>query len=104
MGLTLVEPDVALLPLHAPEAVHVLAFEEVQVSVEDWPEIMLVGLAFISTVGGRAVTVSVKLVSFVVPPFVPLTVIVYEPAGVEALVVIDIVLVQEVFGVQLVGE
>ena len=44
-------PLVALLPLHAPEAVHVVAFAVVQVSTLWAPELTAVGLAVSVTVG-----------------------------------------------------
>jgi hypothetical protein len=54
-----VEPEVALLPDHAPLAVHPVALPEDQVSVLEPPEVTLVGTALIVTVGtGRTVTVA----------------------------------------------
>jgi hypothetical protein len=44
-------PLVAFLPLHPPEAVHTIALVEDQVTVEILPDVMLVGLAEIVTVG-----------------------------------------------------
>jgi hypothetical protein len=45
-------PDVARLPLHAPDAVHAVAPDEDQVSVDEAPEVTEVGLAESCTVGG----------------------------------------------------
>ena len=45
-------PLIALVPLHPPEAVHAVASVEDQVTVEILPDVMLVGLAEIVTVGG----------------------------------------------------
>jgi hypothetical protein len=45
-------PLVAFAPLHPPEPVHEVALVEDQVTVETLPEVMLVGLAEIATVGG----------------------------------------------------
>ena len=45
-------PLVGLVPLHPPEAVHAVALVENQVTVETLPDVMLVGLAEIVTVGG----------------------------------------------------
>jgi len=44
-------PEVALLPVQAPEAVQVLAFVEDHVSVDDSPLVTVVGLAASDTVG-----------------------------------------------------
>ena len=44
-------PLVAFLPFHPPEAVHTIALVEDQVTVEILPDVMLVGLAEIVTVG-----------------------------------------------------
>jgi hypothetical protein len=53
-GETDCEPEVALLPLHPPLAVHDVAPDEDHVSVEDWPAFMLVGEAenVVETGGG----------------------------------------------------
>lgn len=56
-------PDVALLPLQSPDAVHAVAFVEDHVSVELPPEFTVVGFALKLTVGaggggGAAVTVT----------------------------------------------
>ena len=45
-------PLVALVPLHPPAAVHEVASVEDQVTVELLPDVTLVGLAEIATVGG----------------------------------------------------
>lgn len=61
-------PAVFLLPVQPPDAVHEVAFVLDQVSTEDWPAIMDVGLAVTETVGAlAAVTVTVALL-LVVPP------------------------------------
>ena len=52
-------PFAALVPLHAPEAVHEVAFVEDQVKVDPLPLATLVGLALIDTLGGVADTVTV---------------------------------------------
>ena len=44
-------PLVALVPLHPPEPVHEVALVEDQVTVETLPDVMLIGLAEIVTVG-----------------------------------------------------
>ena len=44
-------PLVAFVPLHPPEAMHENALVEDQVTVEILPDVMLVGLAEIVTVG-----------------------------------------------------
>jgi hypothetical protein len=63
VGLTLCVPERFLPPLQEPEAVHEVALLELQVSVEEPPEVMLVGLALSDTVGagfaGGAVTLMV---------------------------------------------
>lgn len=61
------EPEVALLPAQAPDAVQPVAFCELQVSVERAPAATVVGLAVNVTVGaGRMLTVTER---FVVPPW-----------------------------------
>ena len=57
-GLTVAEPLVALLALK-PEPEHEVAFVELQVSVEDWPAVIVVGLAERLAVGAAEATVSV---------------------------------------------
>lgn len=52
VGETEVLPLVVLLPLHPPDAVHEVAFVLDQVRIEDWPDVIVVGLAEIVTVGG----------------------------------------------------
>jgi hypothetical protein len=49
-------PLVAFVPLHPPEAVHEVALVEDQVTVEILPDVMLVGLAEIVTLGGGIMT------------------------------------------------
>lgn len=51
LGDTLWEPEVALLPLQAPEALQEVAFVEPQDRVLLEPEVMVVGLADRETVG-----------------------------------------------------
>ncbi len=51
VGLTACEPEVARLPVQAPEAVQELALVELQVSVELWPDEMEEGSADKETVG-----------------------------------------------------
>ena len=52
-------PLAAFVPLHPPEAVHEVALVEDQVTVEILPDVMLVGLAEIVTVGSPGVGVGV---------------------------------------------
>ena len=52
MGLTLCVPEIVLLPLHPPEAVHEVTSVEDHVRVEDCPEETDVGFAERVTVGG----------------------------------------------------
>ena len=53
-------PLTALVPLHAPEAVHEVALVEDQVKVDPLPLVTLVGLALMDTLGGGvAATVTV---------------------------------------------
>jgi len=61
-------PEVALLPVQAPEAVQVLAFVEDQVSVEDPPLATEVGFAASDTVGTAGATVTDADALAVVPP------------------------------------
>lgn len=68
VGETEVLPLVALLPLHPPEAVHEVVFALDQESVEDWPDVIELGLAEIETVGATsAATLTVALL-LAVPP------------------------------------
>lgn len=60
-------PEVVLLPLHAPEAVHDVAFVDVHESVELPPLATVLGLAVSVTVGAACVTVTVAD-RVVVPP------------------------------------
>lgn len=68
-GPVLALPLVACVPVHPPEAVQLVAFVEVQVSVDELPATTLAGLAdsVIVGTGGAAVTVTVTLFC-VVPP------------------------------------
>jgi hypothetical protein len=50
-GLTAREPEVALAPDQPPDAVHELALADDQLSVDDWPAVMLAGDADSDTVG-----------------------------------------------------
>lgn len=52
VGVTDWLPEVDLVPLQAPLAVQVVALVVLQLSVEVWPEFMLVGLALNVRVGG----------------------------------------------------
>ena len=58
-------PLVGFAPVHPPEAVHEVALVEDQVTVETLPDVMLVGLAEIVTVGGGVVG------GGILPPEVP---------------------------------
>jgi hypothetical protein len=58
VGLTPTDPDKAWLP--TPWSIEtVVAFVEVQVSVEDWPRLMVVGVAENVAVGAAAPMVTV---------------------------------------------
>jgi hypothetical protein len=62
-------PLVAFVPLQPPEAVHDVALVELQVSVEDAPLAIVVGLAVKVAVGmGLVVTVTVAAAGVLVPP------------------------------------
>ena len=52
-------PLTALAPDHAPEAAHEVVFSLDQVRVDEPPELSELGLAWIVTVGVRALTVTV---------------------------------------------
>jgi hypothetical protein len=52
VGDTARVPLVAFVPVQPPAAVHEVALVEDQVTVEIWPEVMLVGVAEKATVGG----------------------------------------------------
>ena len=76
-------PLVALAPVHAPEAVQLVAFVEDQVSVEVPPLVMVCGLAEIVTVGaGGGVTVTVTACEALPPA--PVQVSVKVPVLVKA--------------------
>jgi hypothetical protein len=51
-GDTAREPWVAFLPIQPPPAVQEVALVEDQVTIEIWPDVMLVGLTENATVGG----------------------------------------------------
>src|SRR4029077_7138808 len=52
VGDTARVPLVAFVPVQPPAAVHEVALVDDQVTIEIWPEVMLVGLAENATVGG----------------------------------------------------
>lgn len=56
------EPDKALLPLQPvpPEALHETVLAELQLRVEEPPEVNEVGLAVMETVGGLALVVTAR--------------------------------------------
>jgi hypothetical protein len=66
-GVTVAVPLVAFVPLHAPLAVHDVAFVLDHVSVEDWPSAIDVGLSETVTVGAGGLTVSVAAAALVPP-------------------------------------
>jgi hypothetical protein len=80
-------PLVATGPLHPPDAVHAVAFEDVQVSVDMPPAAIVVGEAVRVTVG--AVAVTTISVDCVVLPLGPVQVSVYTVVVVKGSVVID---------------
>jgi hypothetical protein len=53
------DPLMLVLPDHAPEAEHAVAFWLDQLSIEEPPELTVLGLACTVTAGGSAVTVTV---------------------------------------------
>ena len=55
MGETVCIPDVVMVPDQPPEAVQLVAFVDVQESVEDWPLVIGEGLADRLSVGATAV-------------------------------------------------
>jgi hypothetical protein len=65
-------PLVACIPLHPPEAVHEVAFWEVQVSVDVPPTATVVGEALSVTVGAVAITTT--SVDWVAEPLGPVQV------------------------------
>jgi hypothetical protein len=75
-------PLVALVPLQSPEAVHDVAFVELQVSVEAAPLATEVGFAVNVTVG-RGPTVTVAVATLLVPPE-PVQVSEYDVVAVRA--------------------
>jgi hypothetical protein len=72
VGVTVAVPLVAFVPVHAPLAVHDVAFVLDHVSVEDWPSAIDVGLSETVAVGTGVVTVSVAAPLPVPPPPVQL--------------------------------
>ena len=54
------EPEVALVPDHPPEALQEEAFVELQVTVEELPQVTDVGLAVMVTVGAGAAGVATE--------------------------------------------
>lgn len=67
-GVTVVLPLTGWLPFHPPEAVHEAAFVLDQVRVEDWPDVMVVGLAVIETVGAMSAATFTVALLLAVPP------------------------------------
>jgi hypothetical protein len=83
-------PLAGLLPLHPPEAVHVVALVELQVSVDASPTNTLVGFADRLTVGaGTTVTVTLRLSVPPVPVHISVKVVVEPRAPVEAEPLVD---------------
>jgi hypothetical protein len=79
-GVSAVEPLIAWLPDHAPDAVHEVAFVELHVSVVVAPSVMVEGVAAMVTVGcgtdaGLTVTVAIPVI-LVYPGIVDAAVIV----------------------------
>ena len=66
-------PLTALVPLHAPEAVHEVAFVEDQVKVDPLPLVTLVGLALMDRPGGE-VAATVTVVDWLAVPPAPVQV------------------------------
>ena len=64
-------PLTALVPLHAPEAVHEVAFVEDQVKVDPLPLATLVGFALIETVGGGGLAATVTVAAWLAVPPAP---------------------------------
>ena len=56
-----------MVPVHPPEAVHDVALVELQVSVEDWPLAIEVGLA-VSVAVGTGAMLTVAEAAVLVPP------------------------------------
>jgi hypothetical protein len=68
-GETASDPLTGLVPLHPPDAAQLVALAEVQVSVEDWPAVIDVGVAVRVTVGvGVDAVVTVTLADAVPDP------------------------------------
>ena len=55
------DPETAFAPDHPPDPLHELAFAELQVSIEEDPEVIEVGLADSWTVGVADAAVTVTL-------------------------------------------
>lgn len=69
MGVSVVVPLVDCVPLHAPLAVHEVAFVDDHVSVEFAPSVMVAGLAAIVTVGAGGALLTVTVAdAFALPP------------------------------------
>ena len=68
-GVTTCVPLVDLLPLQAPPAVQEVSSVDDQVSVEDWPNVMVVGLAVSVTPGAARVAVKIAPTRLL-PPWV----------------------------------
>jgi hypothetical protein len=71
VGATDVEPEILCAPLHAPLAVHDVAFVEDHMSVEDCPALIVEGEAEIVTVGSGATCFTFTVIDFVTEPHVP---------------------------------
>ncbi|MEJ1963981.1 MAG: hypothetical protein WDO56_21545 [Gammaproteobacteria bacterium] len=80
------EPLIALLPVHAPEAVHEVAFVVDQVSTLAVPAVTVVGVAENKRVGAGAGAATLTVTDLVVVPPPPVQVSVYVLAAVSALV------------------
>ena len=68
------EPEVGRLPLHAPLAVHAVAFAAFHVSVERAPDATVVGLAVSDSVGAGADAATVTVADLDVEPPEPVQV------------------------------
>ena len=69
VGETDCEPAVDSVPVQPPEAVQEVAFVADQLNVEDWPELIVVGLAEKVRVGGGFVEPTVTVTDLeTVPP------------------------------------
>jgi hypothetical protein len=79
-------PLVGWLPVHAPEAVHVVAFVEDQLKVVLLPLVTLEGLALKFTVGAGVAAVTDTVTDCVADPPAPVQVAVYFVAALSAAV------------------